>query len=133
MFRESGGPDHQNNSENAENQLPINFGQETASMSRWRAMEKRMKLSSPSTSEDIFTLLSHLYVRMHFVCSRMHQLCTFCLQAGIGPAVGLSGHQRSRMHFMHLFSELDLFQGFSFKGNCIRYIKAHTAMTPIRP
>ena len=24
------------------------------------------------------------------------------------------------MHFMHLFWELDLFQGFSFTGNCIR-------------
>ena len=49
---------------------------------------------------------------MHFVCRRMHQLRTFCPQAGIGLAVGLSEHQRSRMHFMRLFWELDLFSVF---------------------
>ena len=42
----------------------------------------------------------------------MHQLRTFCPQAGIGLAVGLSEHQRSRMHFMRLFWELDLFSVF---------------------
>ena len=31
--------------------------------------------------QAVFTLSSHLCVRMHFVCSRMQSVCTFCLRA----------------------------------------------------
>ncbi len=32
-------------------------------------------------SKPFFTLLSHYSVRMHFVCSRMQSVCTFCPRA----------------------------------------------------
>ncbi len=63
------GDDVENNSENAEKQFAINFGPETTSMTRWRAIREDVELSSLLTPEDIFTLPSLLCVRMHFVCS----------------------------------------------------------------
>ncbi len=120
------GDDVENNSENAEKQFAINFGPETTSMTRWRAIRENVELSSLLTPEDIFTLPSLLCVRMHFVC-------TFSARARSQQRVGLRRHAKSRMHFMHLFWELESFSPFSFKGKCIRCIKAHTTGSWNRP
>ena len=58
---------------------PMGYGQSSAPYRRPESPLK-MKLGS-GQSKPVFTLLSHYADIMHFVCSRMHQLCTFCPKA----------------------------------------------------
>ena len=58
---------------------PMGYGQSSAP---YRRPESPLKMKSGSgQSKPVFTLLSHYADIMHFVCSRMHQLCTFCPKA----------------------------------------------------